>query len=165
MVVVAKLDVGLFQFAAPFHENLVRAVDQNITDRRVLEEHLQRPKAEGFVEHLIDQALSLHAVQKRIFGIAQPLDHQADLFTEGIAFQVADARQVELIHQLAMDQAFEFLKALVRLAFQALLAAAQPLEATVVTGEAAQASLQTRHGCSLWGFVFPSGNFRLQIAD
>lgn len=46
-LVVAEADLVLLHLAAPFHVNPVCAVDQNIADGRVLQEHLQWPEAEG----------------------------------------------------------------------------------------------------------------------
>ena len=112
VVVVAELDVALLHLAAAFDVDLVRPVDEDVADGRVLEQHLQRPEAERLVEHLVDEPLALHAVEQRVFGVAQPLDDQADLAAERLAFQVADPRQVELIDQLAVDEAFEFFEAL-----------------------------------------------------
>ena len=57
-------------------------------------------------------AFAFHAVEERVFGVAQPLHHQADLTAECVAFEVADARQVELVHQLAVDEPLESSKLL-----------------------------------------------------
>ena len=113
MVVVAELDVGLLQLAAAFDVDLVRAVDQDIADGRVLEQHFQRAEAERLVEHLVDEALAFHAVEQRVFGVAQALDDQADFAAQRVAGQVADPRQVELIDQFAVDVPFQFFEALV----------------------------------------------------
>ena len=77
----------------------------------VLEQHLQRAEAEGLVEHLVDEPFALHAVEQRVFGVAQALDDQADFAAQRVAVQVADPRQVELIDQLAVDQSLELLEA------------------------------------------------------
>ena len=85
----------------------MRAVDQDVADRRVLEQQLERAEAERLVEHLVDEPLALAAVEQRVFGVAQVLDDQADLAAQRVAFQVADARQVELVDQLAVDAPLE----------------------------------------------------------
>src|SRR5207302_2523759 len=79
-------------------------------DRGVFEQQLQRPQAEGLVQHLFDQPLALLAVEHRVFAVAEVLDNEADFALEGIAFQLADAREIELIDQLAVDAALEFLE-------------------------------------------------------
>ncbi len=91
--------------------NLVRAVDQDIADGRVLEQHFERAEAEGLVEHLVDEAFAFHAVEQRIFGIAQAFDHQANFAAQRVAGQVADARQVELVDQLAVNEPLEIFEA------------------------------------------------------
>src|SRR5439155_26306100 len=114
--VIAKLDVGFLQLAAPLHINLEWAVDQDIADRGVLEQDLERPKTERFIEYLVDEALALHAVEERVFGVAQALDNEANFAAERIAGQVAHAREIQLVHELAVDQPLELLEALVALA-------------------------------------------------
>ena len=101
VVVVAELDVGLLQLAAALDVDLVRPVDQDVADRRVLEQHLQRAEAEGLVEHFVDELLALHAVEERVLGVAQVLDDPADVAPEGVRVQVVDPRQVEPLDQLA----------------------------------------------------------------
>ena len=105
------MTVGLFHLAAAFDVDVLRPVDQNIADRRVLEQQLERAQAERFVEHLVDQPLALGAIEQRVFGVAEMLDDQANLAAQHVAFQLADARQVELVDQLAVNaslQVFEF---------------------------------------------------------
>ena len=108
--VVAELDAGLFQLAAALDIDVLRPVDQDIADRMVLEQHLERPQAERFVEHFLDQPLALAAVEERLFGVAQVLDDQADFAAEHVALQLADAVQVELIDQLVVDLALELVE-------------------------------------------------------
>ena len=60
---------------------------EDIADRRVLEQHFERAEAEGLVEHLVDEAFALHAVEQRVFGIAQALDDEADFAAERIALR------------------------------------------------------------------------------
>ena len=110
VVVVAERDVGLLHLAAAFDIDVLRAVDQDVADRRVLEQHFQRPEAERLVEHFVDQPLALVAIEQRVFGVAQVLDDQADLAAQHVAFQLADARQVELVDQLAVDPLLEVLE-------------------------------------------------------
>src|SRR5262249_13098861 len=104
-----------------------------------------------------DEALALHAVEQRILGGAQPLHDEADLTLERVALEVADARQVELVDQLAVDEALELLEALHALAVGGVVAAhrhagqsAQAAPTGLAGGagiaQAIQTPLQTRHG-------------------
>ena len=130
-----NLTSRLLHLAAALDVDLVRPVDEDVADRRVLEQHLQRAEAERLVEHLVDEPLALHAVEQRVFGVAQALDDQADLAAERVALQVADARQVELVDQLAVDEPLELLEALVVLPVRADLTAAEPAEPRAVAAE------------------------------
>ncbi len=108
--VVAKLDARPFHLAPAFDVDVLRSVDQNIADRMVLEEHLQRSQTKRLVEHLFDQAFPLVAVQERLFRVAQMFDDEADFAAQHVAFQFADFGQVELVDELAVDAAFEFVE-------------------------------------------------------
>ena len=44
------------------------------------------------------------------FGVAQVLDDQADFAAQHVAFQLADAGQVELVDELAVDLALELVE-------------------------------------------------------
>ena len=57
---------GLLHLPAAFDVDVLRTVDQDVADRRVLEQHLQRAEAEGLVEDLVDQPLPLVAVEQRV---------------------------------------------------------------------------------------------------
>ena len=104
VVVVAERDAGLFHLAAALDVDVLRAVDQDVADRRVLQQQLERAEAERLVEHLFDQPLALVAVEQRVFGVAQVFDDEADFAAQHVAFQVAHARQVELVDQLAVNR-------------------------------------------------------------
>ena len=106
-----KVTLGLLHLAAALDVDVLRAVDEDVADRRVLQQHFQRPQAERLVEHLVDQPFALVAVQQRVFGVAEMLDDQADLAAEHVAFQFADPRQVELVDQLAVDPLLQGLEA------------------------------------------------------
>ena len=98
-----KHDGGLFHLAAALDIDVLRAVDQDVADRRILQQHFQRSEAEGLVEHFVDQPLALVAIQQRVFGVAEMLDDQADFAAQRVAFQLADPRQIELVDELAVD--------------------------------------------------------------
>ena len=83
-------------------------VDQNIADRRVLQQQLQRAQPERLVQHFVDQPVALVAVEQRAFGVAQMLDDQADLAAEHVAGQIADFRQVELSTSLPWIRRLRF---------------------------------------------------------
>ena len=107
VLVVAERDAGLFQVAAAFDVHVLRAVDHDFADRRLLQQHFERAEAERFVEHFVDQAIALVAIEEGVFGVAQVFDDEADFAAEDVAFEFADARQVELVDELGVDAALE----------------------------------------------------------
>ena len=100
----------LFHPAAAFHVNVLGAVDQNIADRLILEQHFERAEAERLVEHFFDQPLALGAIEERFFGVAQVLDHQANLAAQHVALQIAHAREVELVDELVVNPPLELIE-------------------------------------------------------
>ena len=50
MLVVAEDDVGLLELAFALDVDLVGAVDQDVGDRRILQQQLERAEAEQLVE-------------------------------------------------------------------------------------------------------------------
>ena len=110
MVVVAEGHRGLLHLAAPFHVDVLRPVDEDVADGRVLEQEFQRPQAEGLVEHLADELLALVTVEQRVLIVAQVLDDQADLAAQRVAFELSHLGQIELVDQLAVDALLELLE-------------------------------------------------------
>ena len=83
-------DLGLFQLAAAFDVDVLRAVDHDFADRRLLEQHFERAEAERFVEHFLDQAIALVAIEEGVFGVAEMLDDEPDFAAQDVAFELAD---------------------------------------------------------------------------
>jgi hypothetical protein len=52
---------------------------------------------ESFVEHLFHEAIAFVAVEERVLGVAQVFDDEADFTAEHFAFELTDAREVELV--------------------------------------------------------------------
>ena len=91
------------------HVDVLRTVDEDVADRRVLEQHFQGPRPNVSSSTSLDQPLALVAVQQGVFGVAEVLDHQANFAAERVAFQLAHPREIELIDELAVDALFELL--------------------------------------------------------
>ena len=49
-----------------------------------LSSDFERAEAERLVEDLVDELLALHAVEQRVFGVAQVLDDPADVPPQGV---------------------------------------------------------------------------------
>src|SRR5262249_35972315 len=85
----------------------VVAVDRDVRDRLVLHQRLQRPEAEGLVEHLADQALALGAVEQAGAALAEVVGDAADFGAELVAVERADHRQVHAGDELAVELVLE----------------------------------------------------------
>ena len=113
MGVVPEFNLRLFQLAATLHVNVLGAVDQDIADRVVLKQKLQRAQAERLVEDLFNQTLAFGAVEEGLLGVAEVLDDETDLAAENVPLQLADLVQVELVHEFSVDlplEEIEFLR-------------------------------------------------------
>ena len=64
MPLVLEADRRRLEHAVALDEHMVIAVDQDVGDRRILEQRLERPEAEQFVEHVADQLLALGLVER-----------------------------------------------------------------------------------------------------
>ncbi|MNJ33823.1 hypothetical protein D3C77_285130 [compost metagenome] len=79
MMGVDKAQVGLLQHAGPLDKHPVRAVDQNLGDAGVAQQHLQRTEAGQFIDNLLGQALHLVARQGQVQAgnvVTHLLDHE-----------------------------------------------------------------------------------------
>ena len=63
-------DVGLFQPAFALDVDLVVAVDQDVRDVGILEQRLERAKAEDLVQDVGDQRIPLEQAQRRRLALA-----------------------------------------------------------------------------------------------
>ena len=75
------------------------AVDQDVGDRRILEQRLERPEAEQLVEHVADQLLALGMVERvvllgQLFG-----DDVADFSLDLLARHLLERLQVDEVEQ------------------------------------------------------------------
>ena len=59
-------DGARFEHAVALDEHLIVAVDQDVGDRRILEQRLERPEAEQLVEHVADELLALGLVERLV---------------------------------------------------------------------------------------------------
>ncbi len=95
-----------------FDEHVLRPVDHDVRDAWLFQQDLQRPEAKRFVKDFFDQSLSFRTVQQRVFRVAQMFDHESNLAAQRVPLQIAQASQVELLDQLAVNRAAQFFKVL-----------------------------------------------------
>src|SRR4030095_9959057 len=109
MLVVAEDDIGLLDAAFALDEDLRRLVDQDVGDRRVLEQRLERPEAEELSEDVADQRLALAESERNalVLAVEEILDENADL---GLGFRLRGPRQlieVQPVEELLVNLALE----------------------------------------------------------
>ena len=96
-------------FALDVH--LVVAIDEDVRDRRIAQQHLERTEAKQLVEDVGDQRFALEEAQRRRRALA--LDHAddqaADLRFRILAAHPRQAIEIQPVQQLLVDAAFQIL--------------------------------------------------------
>ena len=105
VLVVAEDDVGLFDPSFALDVDLVGAVDQDVGDRRVLEQQLERAQAEQLVEHVRREGLPLEQAQRhrRALAVEDPGDDAADLRLGVGSRDLGEPIEVQPVQQLLVD--------------------------------------------------------------
>ena len=103
MSIVAKGDLREFQDTSSFDINLLRAVDQNVGDGRILEHRLQRPQSKDFVQGFIGDLLLFGRTQQGWFGIDQRHDRLANFASCALIIDRCKRFEVDLIDKLAVQ--------------------------------------------------------------
>ncbi len=103
--------VGRLEPAVPLDVDLVESVDQDVRDRRIGEQHLERTETEQLVQHVADDALALvEAERRRVpFPVEHPADERADLGFRVLALDPRQAIEVEPVEQILVDAALQLL--------------------------------------------------------
>ena len=103
VIVVAEVDRRQFQLAAPLHINLEGAVDQDVIDRVVLEQRLNRSQPDHFVVDRGPERLQFLGVERHALGAGELGDLAQDLATEFHFLQLVQLGQVQFIDQLGVQ--------------------------------------------------------------
>ena len=108
MPVVTKTDVCQLQLAPPFNVNLVGTVDQNIVNRIITQQHLQRPKSQKLVNNCLLKGILFGPVQGDL-EITQDRTHNHCQFVAQLfAGQLGCGLGVNDIQQSVEDAVFDF---------------------------------------------------------
>src|SRR5258705_9468779 len=107
MGVVAEHDAGVLELAVSLDVDLVRSVDEDVGDRWVLHQRLDRPESEGLVLDLDDEVIALLAAQGGLVEREHVLDDPADLLLDDFARENIQLGEVEALDQLAVDTRLE----------------------------------------------------------
>ena len=103
---VLEGDVGQFQLARAFHEDLLRAVDQNIVDRLILEQGFERTEAHHLVKQFLVQDLTVLAVEDDVLFLKEFRRNRLDFLTQIVFGRGFQRREVQVVEQGAVQ--FEF---------------------------------------------------------
>ena len=99
MLFVLEGDVGQFQLAITFHENLLWAVDQNIVDRVVLQQGFQRAKTRHLEIQILVQGLAFLAVQHDPHGFQSFGGNRVDFLTQIHLGRLFKGGEVQVVQQ------------------------------------------------------------------
>jgi hypothetical protein len=106
VLVVLEGQAGQFEFAGALDVNPVVAVDQNVGDGVVLEQRLERTKAEDFVEDFAGQALALGKAERNDLAVDGVADEDENFFAGAVAGGAAQLFEIETIEDLAVQVGF-----------------------------------------------------------
>ena len=120
-----KLHVGQLQQALALHVDLLVPVDQDVGDGGILQQRLERPQAEDFVQHLVADLLLFERAEQRRLGSINEIERLAHFAAHALVVDGGQRLQVDLVQQLAVQRelqllVFGFQR---RLGFAAVLAA------------------------------------------
>ena len=104
MRVIAEGDASSRQLAAPLDVDVLRTIDEDVADRRVAEQRLDRSKSGDFVDDLLDDLLALGRGEWGFLGTDE-VDHRvSDLRRHhALVRDPLQSREVETLHQLAVQ--------------------------------------------------------------
>jgi hypothetical protein len=109
MGIVLELNLSFFQNPVSFDINLLRPVDENVADARVLHEGLQWPQAEDLVKDLKREPLSILCAKWHLHTRDDFLDRRQDLRAALWGRDAQNLPEFDLALQIAMDAILQFL--------------------------------------------------------
>ena len=91
------------EHAAALHVHLLVGVDQDVADRRVAQQRLERPEPEDFVEHLAEERLALARLSGVAFFGEQLEEQRADFALRARAIGLRQRLEVQAVEQLLVN--------------------------------------------------------------
>ncbi len=85
MTLVLEMNGGLLELAEPLHKTFLVGVDQDVGDRRILEQRLDRAEADHLVDEVFDKGLHLALIERDLFGANVVADIDAEFFDQFLA--------------------------------------------------------------------------------
>ena len=96
---ILERNMHLLQLAMPFDETVLVAVDQNIVDRRILQQRLKRAEADHLVDDVVDQRVEFGAIDRQAFLTRLFQNEIMHLPAHLVARQTFKRDQVDLFDQ------------------------------------------------------------------
>ena len=100
---VAEIDLRLLEPAGPFDEAALVRVDQDVRDRRILQQRLDRSVAGHFVDDFVGEEVELLLIERQTFAARVVPDIDADLPGQFVRRQFVERREVELVDDLLVQ--------------------------------------------------------------
>jgi hypothetical protein len=106
-----KRHARLFKTAVALDKDLIRPVDENVRNRGVLEQLVQRTQTEELAQDVGDQLLSLEQAQRRRLrlGVEHRRNQSADLGLGVLAANHGEPVEIQPVQQIRVNPAFDFL--------------------------------------------------------
>ena len=110
-VVVAEDDVRFLDASFALDVDLRRAIDQDVGDRRILQQHFERAQTEHLVKDVLHDVLAVVQAQwdALILLVEELLNDAADLWFSLRARHLGQPLEVQAAEQILMDPSFQCL--------------------------------------------------------
>src|SRR5690349_17277423 len=99
MTLVLEYDRRQLKPPLALHEDLAVRIDQDIIDGRVLEERLERTKADHLVDDIVGDLRLFALVELDAISLQQPGDDASRLFAKRLRRELLNCREVDLLEQ------------------------------------------------------------------
>ena len=99
VVCVSETNVGLLQASETFHIDLLRAVDENVGDRRIGHQRRQRSHPQRFFQQVAYQPATFVFVQRQVLDLEGFIDERLDEFGQRLLAGRQQVSPVEFIQQ------------------------------------------------------------------
>src|SRR6266446_4523092 len=101
--VVLEHDVALFEHSGALYVNLFGTIDQDVVDRRILEQRLQWAEAKYFVQNFQRQSLALATAQGSLEVGDQILNHGKNLCASALIALIRHSFKVHAADQIPVN--------------------------------------------------------------
>ncbi len=107
MAFVAEPDLARFEQPEALDIDVAVGVHEDVVDRRVRQQRLQRPEAGDLVDHLVDQLVQLLRAHRAVLARQEALHEPQDLAAQILLPDLVDHREVQPLEQLVMQAALQ----------------------------------------------------------